>query len=244
MVVSGAGDPVIDEQLPPDHGAGGTIRVILVEDHTIVREGLKLLFNQLANVRVLGDAASGADGVRLFERLLRHGQPVDVVVSDLGLPDFSGLDVARRVKALSPDARVLILSMYADQEHIAGILDSGVDGYLLKHSSPTELAEGIRAVARGEMALSPAVARHLFGHVQRRRQFEETAQAVTERERQVLALLANGHSSKEIARELNLSIKTVGNHRTRILEKLGAANTAEAIGLACQLSLITPPGRP
>jgi two-component system response regulator NreC len=227
-----------NEQLLLDEAVSEAITVILIEDHTIVREGLKLLFSQLAGVQLHGAAASGADGVRLFERLLRQGQAPDVVVSDLGLPDFSGIEVTRRIKALCPEARVLILSMHADPEHIFGILEHGIDGYLLKQSSPAELAEGIQAVARGEMALSPAVARRLFTHMQRRIQQDETAQTVTEREREVLGLLAKGYSSKEIARQLGLSIKTVGNHRTRILEKLGAANTPEAIGLAYQLGLI------
>lgn len=231
----------MDSQLLSDGRRRGIIRIILIEDHTIVRAGLRLIFDQLPDVEVLGEAASGDDGVRLFERLLRRGQPPDVVVSDLGLPDFNGLEVTRKVKALHPDARVLILSMYTDQEHIAGLLDSGVDGYLLKLSSTTELAEGIRAVARGEVVLAPAVARHLFNHVQRRLQSEGAAQAVTDREREILELLARGLSSKEIASQLHRSIKTIGNHRMHILEKLGAANTAEAIGRAYQLGLIEQP---
>lgn len=244
MVAPQTVGPVLDELPVPEHEAGGTIRIILIDDHTLVREGLKLIFDGLPDVRVLGDAASGGEGIRLVERLLRLGQRLDVVVTDLGLPDFSGLEVTRQVKALDPDTRVLILSMYTDEEHIAGILESGVDGYLLKQSSPTELAESIRAVARGEMALAPVVARRLVSQVRRRRQFEETMQAMTDRERQVLELLARGQSSKEIARTLDLSVKTVGNHRTHILEKLGAANTAEAVGLAYQLGLIKLQSQP
>ena len=227
-----------NEQFLLHDGASGAINVILIEDHTIVREGLKLLLTQMEGVQLHGAAATGADGVRLFERLLRRGEAPAVVISDLGLPDFSGLEVTRQVKALCPDVRVLILSMHADPEHISGILELGVDGYLLKQSSPAELVEGIQAVARGEMVLSPSVARRLFNHMQRRIQQDETAKVVTEREREVLGLLAQGFSSKEIARHLGLSIKTVGNHRTRILEKLGAANTPEVIGLAYQLGLI------
>lgn len=229
---------VDNEQLLPCDEVSQTINVILIEDHTIVREGLKLLLDLLPGLELQGAVATGAEGVRLFERLLRQGQAPDVVISDLGLPDFSGIEVTRQIKALCPEVRVLLLSMHADPEHISGILDHGVDGYLLKQSSPAELAEGIQAVARGEMVLSPTVARRLFNHMQRRIQQEETIDALTEREREVLTLLAKGYSSKEIAREFNLSIKTVGNHRTRILEKLGAANTPEAIGMAYQLGLI------
>lgn len=229
---------VVNEQSLVHDEVSETINVILIEDHAIVREGLKLLLTQMAGVQLHGAAATGADGVRLFERLLLRGEAPAVVITDLGLPDFSGIEVTRQVKALCPEVRVLILSMHADPEHISGILEHGVDGYLLKQSSPAELLEGIQAVARGEMALSPTVARRLFNHMQRRIQQDETARVVTEREREVLGLLAQGYSSKEIARHLGLSIKTVGNHRTRILEKLGAANTPEVIGLAYQLGLI------
>ena len=243
MIVVDTVAAVDTDWLLPEIEADGseTIRVILIDDHTIVREGLKLLLPQLEGVELLGDAATGTDGVRLFERLVRQGQMPDVVISDLGLPDFSGIEVTRRIKAVCPQVRVLLLSMHADLEHISGILENGVDGYLLKHSSPSELADGIRAVARGEMALSPAVARRLFSHMNQRIQHDAMAQVVTEREREVLALLAKGLSSKEIAHQLELSVKTVGNHRTHILEKLCAANTAEAIGLAYQLGLISKP---
>jgi two-component system, NarL family, response regulator NreC len=229
---------VNNEQLLPGDEVTQTISVILIEDHTIVREGLKLILAQLSGVRLQGAAATGTEGVRLFESLLRQGQAPAVVISDLGLPDFSGIEVTQRIKALCPEVHVLLLSMHADPEHISGILEHGVDGYLLKQSSPAELADGIQAVARGEMVLSPSVARRLFNHMQRRIQRDETVDSLTEREREVLALLAKGYSSKEIAREFGLSIKTVGNHRTRILEKLGAANTPEAIGMAYQLGLI------
>lgn len=231
-------DVVCDEQPILSTKTDEMISIILIEDHTIVREGLKMILSQFGNICLLGDAASGADGVRLFERLMRQGQQVDVVVSDLGLPDFSGIEVTRQIKTVSPETRVLILSMHANQEHIAGLLEIGIDGYLLKQSSPAELAEGIRAVALGGMALSPVVARGLVNQMKRQVQRQQAVQSLTEREQQVLALLANGETSKEIARGLQLSIKTIENHRSRILEKLDVANTAAAIGRAYQLGLI------
>lgn len=232
-------DPAIQNALDDSpYAAKQNITAMLIEDHTIVREGLKLIIGQIDDVQLVGDAGSGLEGVRLFERLLRHGQPVDVVISDLALPDISGVEVTRRIKDLSPGTKVMILSMYADQEHIASILETGVDGYLLKQSTPAELADAVRAVAQGGMALSPAVARRLVTQMHQRLQHEETSHALTERELQVLTMLAHGATSKEVAHDLELSVKTVENHRARILEKLGVANTAAAIGRAYELGLM------
>jgi DNA-binding NarL/FixJ family response regulator len=190
---------------------------------------------------MLGDAATGAEGLALFNRLVHRGQQVDVVITDLGLPDISGIEVARQIKELRPDTAVLILSMYADPEHVASILDAGVDGYLLKQATPSELTDGIRAVAQGGMALSPVIARRLVNHVQRQKDDDASRQSLTERELQVLTMLAHGGTSKEIAHELVLSVKTVENHRARILEKLDVVNTAAAIGRAYELGLMSKP---
>ena len=224
--------------LDVEHSARETINAILIEDHTIVREGLKLIINQMNGICLIGDAATGLQGVRLFEHLRHRGETPNVVISDLGLPDISGIEVARRIKESSPETPVLILSMYADAEHIAGILEAGVDGYLVKQSTPVELADAIRAVADGGMALSPTVARRLIDHVHRQRQHDEASSALSDREVQVLTMLAHGATSKEIASELVLSVKTVENHRARILEKLGVVNTAAAIGKAYELGLM------
>ncbi len=219
--------------------AEAMLNVILIDDHTIVREGLKLIVSQMDGIQLIGDAGTGMEGVRLFEHVTRRGTHVDVLISDLGLPDISGIEVARHVKELLPGTRVLILSMYADQEHIATILEAGVDGYLLKQSTPIELEDAIRAVASGGMALSPVVARNLVNQMHRQLKQEETAQLLSDRERQVLWMLAHGATSKEIASDLDLSVKTVENHRARILEKLDAVNTAAAIGKAYELGLMT-----
>lgn len=223
---------------PPNQNAG-TIDAILIEDHTIVREGLKLIIDQLDGIRLVGEAGNGREGLRLFKHLLQQPQKVDVVITDLGLPDISGIEVARRVKEIAPETAVLILSMYSDQEHIASILTTSVDGYLLKQSTPTELADAIRAVVRGGMALSPTVARQLVDEMHHQRQQEEVAQILSERELQVLVMLAHGATSKEIALDLDLSVNTIENHRGRILEKLDVVNTAAAIGRAYELGLMS-----
>ncbi|HVX30095.1 MAG TPA: response regulator transcription factor [Nitrolancea sp.] len=237
MVVTSTSDQVNDA-VEPVGGAASAIAVILIEDHTIVREGLKLIINQMRDIHLLGDASTGSDGLALFKRLVHHAQPVDVVITDLGLPDISGLEVAQAIKELRSETAVLILSMHADPEHVASILETGIDGYLLKQATPSELVDGIRAVANGGMALSPTVARRLLNHVQRQKNDEASRQSLTERELQVLAMLAQGATSKEIALDLALSVKTVENHRARILEKLDAVNTAAAIGRAYELGLM------
>lgn len=213
------------------------VRVILIEDHNIVREGLKLILHGTPDLEVIGEATNGQDGVRLFTRVIDDGG-VDVVVTDLGLPDISGLEVMRRIKALQPGACVLMLTMYADDEHIRGMLELGANGYLLKQSAPRDLCEAIRTVARGETALSPAIARRLITQVQRDRERDRRAGLLTERERQILGLLAEGCTSKEVAQRLGLSTKTVENHRARILVKLGVVNTAAAISQGSQLGLL------
>jgi DNA-binding NarL/FixJ family response regulator len=243
MSVTSMGEQV-DDRLRPSGSATDAIEVILIEDHTIVREGLKLIISQVSDIRLLGDTATGAEGLALFNRLMHRGQPVDVVITDLGLPDISGIEVARQIKEHSPQTAILILSMHADPEHVASILDAGVDGYLLKQATPSELTDGIRAVAQGGMALSPVIARRLVNHVQRQKDDEASRQSLTERELQVLTMLAQGATSKEIALDLVLSVKTVENHRARILEKLDAVNTAAAIGRAYELGLMKePPSR-
>jgi DNA-binding NarL/FixJ family response regulator len=212
-----------------------------------VREGLKRILHDAPDIEVVGDAAEGREGVRLFARYSlddAEGGPVDVVVTDLSLPDIAGLEVVRRVKELRPAVRVLILTMHADDEYIRGMLEIGADGYLLKSAASHELAAAIRMVARGEMVLSPAVTRRLMSQFRSRRERDDHAALLTDRERQVLNALAEGATSKELAQRLGLSTKTVENHRSRILEKLGVANTAAAINLAAQRGLLLPIEQP
>ncbi len=214
------------------------IRVLLIDDHAIVREGVKLILQNTPDLTVVGGAGDGQSGVGLALRLADRGA-VDVVVTELGLPDISGLEVIRRIKARHPGVRVLILSMYTDDEHIRGMLASGADGYLLKQAGVQELSDGIRAVARGETALSPLVARRMMTQLQHERAGAANAQRLTAREREVLQLMATGATTKEIARHYSCQPKTVENHRGRILEKLGVNNTPAAISLGYQQRLIS-----
>ncbi|HET8625865.1 MAG TPA: response regulator transcription factor [Thermomicrobiales bacterium] len=217
--------------------AEARIGVLLIEDHGIVREGLKLLLARAPRLAVVGEAGAGADGVRLAARL---GAAVDVVVTDLALPDISGLEVARRVKAARPATRVLLLTMHEGDEHVRGMLDAGADGYLLKQAAAGELATAIEALARGEPYLSPTVAGRLVEAVRRGPGRELPAPLLSAREREVLALAAAGATSKEAARALGISVKTADNHRARILAKLGVATIGAAVARAHREGLLDP----
>jgi len=213
------------------------IRVLLVEGHRLVREGVRLLLERTPDIAVVGEAADGEAGVHLFARLATESL-VDLVVCDLNLPDIDGLEVARRVKALAPGTPVVLLTMHDDEASLRGMVAAGADGYVLKQTTRRDLCDAIRATMRGEPGLSPAVADRLSALLRRGEGRGAQADRLSEREREVLGLLAAGLTSKEVARRLGLSPETVENHRARVLEKLGVANTAAAIGLAHQHGLL------
>lgn len=214
------------------------IRVLLIEDHPIFRQGVRLILQGTSDIEVVGEAASGEEGLRLLHHLPVGG--VDIVITDLVLPDISGLEVMRRVKAQQSGVSVLLLTQHADDEHINGMIAAGVDGYVLKQVAVEELITAVRTVMRGETALTPLVARRMMNQLQRDRERDRQVAELSARERQVLQLLARGLTSKEIARDLSLSVNTIDNHRARILSKLGVSNTAAAIRLASRQGLISP----
>ena len=216
------------------------VRVLLVEDHGIVREGVRRILEEEPDVAVVGEAADGVAAVQVFARLC-DGPGVDVVVTDLGLPQLGGAEVARRVKAHRPATRVLFLSVYQDPEHIAGLLAAEADGSLLKHAAVAELPAAVRTVAAGETYLSPAAAKGLVAHLRHSQRREQQLAQLTTRERQVLARLAEGKTSKEIAQALGLGVKTVENYRARLLAKLEATNAAEAVATALRDGLLDQP---
>lgn len=213
------------------------IRVLLIEDHGIVREGIRLILESVTDITVVADAATGEQGLALFRRH-RYQPGIDVVVTDFSLPDLDGLVVVRQIKGEAPATRILFLSMYHDTEYIRALLASGANGYLLKQSSARELPEAIRAVARDETYLSPLIAKQMLGHLRRSHEREQQLDRLTEREQAILTLLSTGGTSKEIGEQLNLTKKTVENYRSRILSKLGVANTAAAVVVAVQQDLL------
>jgi DNA-binding NarL/FixJ family response regulator len=212
------------------------IRVLLADDHTLVRAGIRSLLKGLENVEVVGEAGDGQEAVRLAESL----RP-DVVLLDVGMPGLNGLDVAARLATHDPSIRVLILSMHASEEYVLRALRAGCAGYLLKGSAVAELEIAVRAVARGETYLSPAVSKHVMDdYVRRTGGATDPIDALTPRQREVLQLVAEGNTSKDIADRLGLSFKTVEAHRAQIMERLGLHDVAGLVRFAMRMGLVRP----
>lgn len=214
------------------------IRVLVVDDHAVVREGVAALLRAEPDVEVVGEAADGETGVRLAAELAP-----DVVVMDIGLPDLTGIEATRRLRALRPGIRVLALTVYEKDEYLEEMLRAGAAGYVLKKAAARDLVAAIRRVHRGEVALDPEMA---TGYVLRR-SLESTPPApppappptsLSEREREVLRLIAEGYTNREIGRQLEISEKTVQTHRANIMSKLRVHNTAELLKEARRLGLI------
>jgi DNA-binding NarL/FixJ family response regulator len=195
------------------------IRVLIAEDHGVVRAGLAGLLSTAADLEVVGAAGDGHEAVELA----RARRP-DVVLMDLSMPGMDGVAATRALAAEAPDARVVVLTSISDRAPILDALDAGAIGYLLKDSEPDELFRGVRAAARGESPLDPRVAGALIAA----RNSPAPAAELTERERDVLALLAEGRANKVIARRLGISEKTVKNYVTRILQALGVSDRTQA----------------
>ncbi len=205
------------------------IRVLLAEDHCIVREGTRRLLERLPDVEVVGEAADGRESARLANAL----EP-DLVLMDVCLPGLNGIEATRLIKAHRPATRVLILSAYADDHYVFPLLEAGADGYLLKTATSNELERAIRAACAGEMALDP----HLVGKVVARLNQHRTGHAeakkegLTEREIQVLQLAAHGKANKQIGEALSLSPYTVQAHLRNIFAKLNVTDRTEAVAMA------------
>jgi len=213
-----------------------TIRVLIAEDHTIVREGLKALLTATEDLEVVGEVADGREAVDACARL----RP-DVVVMDLNMPKLNGVDATREIRE-KPDApKVVILSMYDGEEYVRPAIRSGASGYLLKGSGLSDLVKAIRAVARGEAFFSPAIAMILLrdSRGEGSKAAPDPGDGLTKREREVLTLVGEGKSSPEIAKFLGLSVKTIEGHRGRIMAKLEIHNVAGMVRQAIRLGLVS-----
>jgi two-component system, NarL family, response regulator LiaR len=196
------------------------LRVLLAEDHAVVREGTRQILEQDPEIAVVGEAANGADVVALAQRLAP-----DVVLLDLSLPVLNGIEATRRIRAAASPPQVLILSAYDDEDYVVAAIEAGASGYLLKTAHAGDVVAAIRSVARGEVVLHPAVARHLLGIGADGRE----RQTLSSRELDVLRLAARGRRTRDIAAELSLSPRTVEANFTAIFNKLGVSTRAEAI---------------
>ena len=211
------------------------IRVVLADDHALVRAGIRSLLGSMAGVEVVGEAASGEEALALAER-----ERPDVVLMDIAMKGMTGLEAAGRMREQHPGVRVVILSMHAGEEYVLQALRAGAVGYLLKDAATGELELALRSVMRGESWFSPAVSRQVVeGYVQRVGG-EASAEVLTARQREVLRLVAGGRSTKEIAYDLNLSVKTVETHRAQIMERLGIRDVAGLVRYAMRAGLVPP----
>ena len=214
-----------------------SLKLMIVDDHKVVREGLSVLLNLEEDFRVVGEAGDAAEAVRLATVL----QP-DIVIMDVRLERDSGIEACREIKTLLPEARVLMLTSYSDDEAVFSSIVAGASGYLLKNTSKAELINAVRAWGRGEALLDPAITKKVTDRLAQlsQRQGRFTENDLSEREREVLALVARGLTNKEIGGRLFLSDHTVRNHVSRILQKLGLSRRSEAAAVAIRRRLIQP----
>ena len=213
------------------------VRVLLAEDHTIVREGLKSLLQPRDDIEVVGEAANGTTAIEMARSL----RP-DVVVMDLNMPGLNGVDATKRIRDELPDTHVLVLSMHSTEEHVRPAIRAGAGGYLLKGSGLSDLVAAVRAVASGNAFFSPEVARIVLDdsrRAERQGVNDRAGSELTPREREVLKLVAEGNSSPEIAKMLDVSVKTVEGHRGRIMAKLDVHNVAGLVRHAIRLGLVS-----
>lgn len=209
------------------------IRVVIADDHAILREGVRALLSSASDIEVVGQAENGLEAIEAVERL-----DPDVVLMDIAMPGLGGLEAAIELKKRGARARILILSQYDDREYVRRLLRAGVAGYVLKKSAGTELANAIRAAARGGLVLDPEVARLAMEDASSTQEAPDPYEALTDREKQVFKLVAEGKSNKDVADVLGISVKTAMSHRERMMEKLRLHNRTELVRLALKLGVI------
>ena len=213
------------------------IRILVADDHAIVRDGLRALLERQTDMAIAGEAADGRECVRLAEELTP-----DVVVMDIAMPNMNGMEATRRILAANPRTAVVILSMHQDESYVLGSLKAGAKGYLLKDSVRGDVVDAIRAVQQGRSFLTRKISRMLQEDYVRElesRGLEDSFDLLTEREREILQLVAEGKTNKEVAGVLNISPTTAETHRTHILQKLGLHSVAELILYAVRKGVIS-----
>jgi DNA-binding NarL/FixJ family response regulator len=207
------------------------IRILLADDHAVVRQGFKMILAAQPDMEIVGEAGNGREALDLAGQL----QP-DVIVMDVAMPELNGIEATRRVADLSPRSRVLALSMHKDSVYVREILRAGARGYLLKDSISSDLLAAVRAIARGEGYLSPGVSDAVLNDY--RRHVTDPIDLLSSREREVLQMIAEGKTNKEIATVLNLSVYTVDAHRGRIMEKLNVHSVTDLVRFAVRSGLV------
>lgn len=212
-------------------------RVLLADDHKILRQGLRTLLEQEKDIQVVGEADNGRLSVELTGELAP-----DVVIMDVAMPDLNGIDATRRITKADPRTRVLALSMHSDGRYVRGMLQAGARGYILKDCAAEELTHAIRTVMAGQVYVSPGVTGTIINDYVRQLTAADEPATLTRREREVLQLLAEGGSTANIAAGLHLSVKTIETHRKRIMDKLGLRSIAELTKYAIREGITTVDG--
>jgi two-component system response regulator NreC len=212
-----------------------TVRILLVDDHAVLRAGLRALLEAEPGFQVVGEAGTGEEGVRLAA-----GARPDVVVMDLSMPGMGGLEAVRQIAALDQGTRVLVLTMHGEEEHLLPVLEAGGSGYVTKKSADEELIEAIHTVARGDVFLYPSGAKLLLRGLKAKAEpgEDDPLDRLTEREREVLSFTVEGFSSSEIGKKLFISPKTVDTYRARIMDKLELRHRSELVRFALRKGLL------
>ncbi len=212
------------------------ISVLLVEDHHVVRKGISYLLSMEEDIEVVGEAEDGNEGIKMAKELCP-----DVVILDITMPNLNGIDAVRRIKKSVPNTKVIILTMHTREQYIRQALREGASGYLLKESTHTELVNAIKTVHKGDVALSPSISKFVFSEYVRQsdpKQEVDSLELLTDRERQVLRLIAEGKTNKDIAKCLNISKSTVNIHRTNVMRKLDIHDTVGLVRYSIEKGII------
>jgi DNA-binding NarL/FixJ family response regulator len=218
------------------------ISILIADDHSIVRKGLRSTLEEESGFRVVAEAANGREAVRLVEQFAP-----DVAIVDIGMPQLNGIEATAQIQKASPSTRVVILSMHSDETYILRALTAGARGYLLKDTAENDVLAAVRAVLQGRSYFSPAIARTLledYVRFLRQRGLQDSYDLLTEREKEVLQLLAEGRSNKEVANVLGVGLSTIETHRMNLMQKLNLHSTAEIVLYAVRKRIIPPDPAP
>ena len=211
-----------------------TIRILIVDDHTIVRKGIRALLGEIPDIEVVGEAADGQEAIVQAERLCP-----DVILMDLGMPRMDGIEATRQIKVRQPESRILVMTSFATDEKVLPAIKAGAQGYLLKESAPEDLVQAIRQIQRGESSLHPVIARKVLQEIANPSDRPPTPEPLTEREVEVLLLVAQGLSNQEIAEQLHIGAATVRTHVSNTMSKLYLANRVQAALYALREGLVS-----